>query len=179
MIKLTKILETITLQKNKWQPIPSSELKDFKKQIFDLIQTAYKPIGGHGGFQSVADVDNEKSFKVIDLDDDPDADAVVATKDRAGGSKHVGIGHDGSSAAKSGVIARQVADLKQRGHYVEVSGKMLDILKSKGVAIVNDEETVRKVLKGKDIKWNGDGSYSRHIDGLGTVTKVMMGKPKV
>ena len=56
---------------------------------------------------------------------------------------------------------------------------MLDILKSKGVAIVDDEATVRKVLQGKDITWNGDGSYSRNIPGLGVKTKVMMGKPKV
>ena len=178
MIKLTKILEAITLKKNKWQPIPSSELKQFQKDIFDLIMTAYKPIGGHGGFKNPSDVNPEKMFKVIDLDNDPEPDAVVVTKKRAGGSKHVGIGHDGSKPAKSGVINRQVADLKKSGHYVEVSGKMLDILKAKGVAIVDDEETVRKVLKGKDITWNGDGSYSRKIPGLGVKTKVMMGKPK-
>jgi hypothetical protein len=178
MIKLTKILEAITLKKNKWQPIPSSELKAFQKQIFDLIKTAYKPIGGHGGFKTPSDVDAEKFFTVIDIDSDPEPEAVVVTKKRGGGSKHIGLGHDGTSDAKRAVIQKKVKDLKTSGHYVEVSGKMLDILKSKGVPVVTDEDTVRKVLKGKDIEWHGDGSYSRHIGGLGTVRKVMMGKPK-
>jgi len=178
MIRLTKLVEAITLKKNKWQPIPSSELKQFQKDIFDLIMTAYKPIGGHGGFKKPTDVNPEKIFKVINIDNDPDPEAVVVTKKRAGGSKHVGLGHDGTKPAKRAVIQKKIKDLKTSGHYVEVSGKMYDILKSNGVPIVDDEKTVRKVLKGKDIEWHGDGRYTRKITGLGNVTKVMMGKPK-
>ena len=80
--------------------------------------------------------------------------------------------------AKSAAVARTVSSLNKNGYYIEVSGKIFDILKAKGVAIVNDEETVRKALKGKEIVWHGDGSYDRVIGGM-KLRKVMMGKPKV
>ena len=68
--------------------------------------------------------------------------------------------------------------MKLKGHYIEVSGKIYDILKAKGVPVVDDEETVRGALKGKEIKWHGDGSYDRIIGGE-KHRKVMMGKPNI
>ena len=47
-----------------------------------------------------------------------------------------------------------------------------------GVPVVDDEDTVRSVLKGKEIEWNGDGTYDREIGGQ-KHTKVMMGKPNI
>ena len=55
---------------------------------------------------------------------------------------------------------------------------MLEILVAKGVPMVTDEETIRKVLKGKDIKMNDDGTYQRHLGGE-LHTKTMMGTPAV
>jgi hypothetical protein len=60
---------------------------------------------------------------------------------------------------------------------VEVSGKMRDIFIGKGLAPVTDEATVRRALKGKELKWHGDGSYDRQIGGT-IHTKMMFGKPK-
>jgi hypothetical protein len=54
---------------------------------------------------------------------------------------------------------------------------MRDIFIAKGLAPVTDEATVRRALKGKELKWNEDGSYDRKI--AGTIhTKMMFGKPK-
>ena len=99
-------------------------------------------------------------------------------KKRAGGTKLVGMGHDGSKPAKRAAVAKTVNSLNKNGYYIEVSGKILDILKAKGVAIVNDEETVVAALKGKEIVWHGDGSYDRVIGGQ-KHRKVLMGKPVV
>ena len=44
--------------------------------------------------------------------------------------------------------------------------------------MVTDEETIRKVLKGKDIQMNDDGTYQRHLGGE-LHTKTMMGTPAV
>ena len=90
----------------------------------------------------------------------------------------VAMGHDGSSEAKSKVINHKVDQLRQRGYYVEVSGKMKDILLAKGLIPITDEETVRKVLKGKHLSWNPDGSYCREIGGC-THTKMLFGRPIV
>jgi len=172
-MKLTKIL-----LENNWRPLSSSEVQDDKDELFKMIDNAYAPLGGHPNVKSSDDVKSAADgYEVIDLDDDPEDDAVIMTKKRAGGTKLVGMGHDGSKPARSAAVAKTVSSLNKNGYYIEVSGKILDILKAKGVAVVDDEETVKKALKGKEIVWHGDGSYDRVIGGE-KHRKVMMGKPK-
>lgn len=171
----------MSLPKGKWQPIPSSELKDYEDEIFALISNAYAPIGGHPNYKSPSDVtgaEGSSEYEVINLDDDPEIDAVSVSKDKTGGKKFVATGHDGSSLAKSKIVNHKVELLKQPGYYVEVSGKIEDIFRAKGVEPVKDEELVRKVLGGKDIEWLGDGRYKRTIGG-NEFTKILMGKPKL
>ena len=165
-------------KKNTWRPLTPKELVLAKEILFNLISHAYEPIGGHPNLKSPEDINKAGDmFAVIDVDDDPDIDAVTVTKRRAGGTKHVAMGHDGGNKAKSAAVNHTASSLKKSGHYIEVSGKILDILKAKGVDIVDDEETVKKALKGKEIVWHGDGSYDRVIGGE-KHRKVMMGKPK-
>jgi len=167
------------LLENNWRPLSSSEVEDDKDELFRMIDNAYAPLGGHPNVTNPADVKSAADgYYVINLDDDPEDDATVLTKKRAGGTKLVGMGHDGSKPARSAAVAKTVSSLNKNGYYIEVSGKILDILKAKGVAIVDDEETVRAALKGKDIKWHGDGSYDRNLGGT-VHRKVMMGKPNV
>lgn len=171
-MKLTKIL-----LEQSWRPLSSAEIADDKEELFKLIDNAYAPLGGHPNVTGPGDIKTAgDNYSVIDLDDDPEDDATVTYKNRAGGKKLVAMGHDGTKPARSAAVAKTVDDLSKKGYYIEVSGKILDILKAKGVAIVDDEETVRKALKGKDIKWNGDGTYDRKL-GAKIHTKVMMGKP--
>ena len=174
-----KLRDIILEKKNTWLPIPPSELSKYKDELFDLIDTAYKPIGGHPNVTSPDSIPSAADlYTVIDLDDDPENDAVVLSKNRAGGIKHVGMGHDNTKPARSAAVNYTADSLKLKGHYIEVSGKIYDILKAKGVPVVDDEETVRGALKGKEIKWHGDGSYDRIIGGE-KHRKVMMGKPNV
>ena len=183
-MKLLKILAEREIEtpfkKNVWRPLTPDELVKAKEILFDLISNAYAPIGGHPNVNSPSDIGPEVGdmFAVIDVDNDPQPDAVAVTKRRAGGTKHVAMGHDGGRKAKSAAVNHTADSLKKVGHYIEVSGKILDILKAKGVDIVDDEETVRKALKGKEIIWHGDGSYDRVIGGE-KHRKVMMGKPKI
>ena len=86
MIKLIDLLNEIDIPKNSWKPISSSELKDVEDDILDLIQNAYGPIGGHPNYKSVGDLAGS-DYEVIDLDDDPEIDAVTVTKKRSGGTK--------------------------------------------------------------------------------------------
>ena len=181
MIKLIDLLNEIDIPKNKWTTIPSSELKDYDDEIFNLISTAYAPIGGHPNYKSAGNVSGSESdaeYEIIDLDDDPEIDAVSAAKPKAAGKKFTATGHDGSSAAKSKVVNHKADQLKSGGYYVEVSGKIKDIFKAKGVEAIDDEELVRKVLKGKEIEWLGNGEYKRTIGGK-EFTKALMGKPTV
>lgn len=177
MIKLMGLLGEIELPKNEWVPIPTSELKDYENEILNLIQNAYKPIGGNPNFKNKQDVTSQGAdYEVINLDDDEDIEGVSVSKQRPGGEKSVALGHDGSKDAKSAIIKRKVQKLKQQGHYIEASGKMAEILIGKGVTVVTDPKVISKALKGKDIKMNDDGTYQRYLGGK-LHTKMMLGKP--
>jgi hypothetical protein len=177
MIKLIDLLSEIDIKKNAWEPLSASEIGDIQDELFNLIQNAYANVGGHPNYNTPSDLPLEgDEFDVIDLDADPDIDAVNVMKIKPAGHKMVAMGHDGSSEAKSKVIAHQVQLLNKQGYYVEVSGKMKDILIAKGLTPITDEMIVRKVLKGKQLSWNPDGSYCREIGGCAH-TKMLFGRP--
>ena len=66
--------------------------------------------------------------------------------------------------------------LKKSGYYLEVSGKLKDILLAKGAPVVTDPELIKKVLKGKTIELNDDGTYQRFLGGE-KHTKTLLGNP--
>jgi len=177
MSKLIDLLNEIDIPKNIWFPLQPDELKDVEDDILDLIQNAYGPIGGHPNYKTVGDLAGS-DYTIVDLDDDPDIDAVTVTKQRAGGTKHVGMGHDGTSPSKRASISQTIRDLDKQGIYIEASGKMADILTKSNVTQVTDEDTIRKALKGKSIEMYDDGSYDRVLGGK-KYRKLMFGKPTV
>jgi hypothetical protein len=167
------------LPKGKWVNLDDVEQSEYAENIFDLIKTAYASIGGHSNYQSSTDVvgsEGDADYEVINLDDNPDIEAVSVSKSKQSGDKFVATGHDGSKIAKSAVVNHKADELKKSGHFIEVSGRIKDILLGKGVPMVTDEETIRRALKGKEIEMNDDGSYQRKIAGK-AYTKVLLGKP--
>jgi len=178
-LKNNPLLTETGFEKNVWIDLTPKEQDEFADEIFDLIDNAYSPIGGHPNYKSPTDVvgdEGDANYMVIDLDDDDDFDAVKVDKNKEAGNKAVAMGHDGSPKAKSAAINITALMLKEPGHYVEVSGKLKDILIAKGVPVVTDKETIEKVMKGKSIEMNDDGTYSRYIGGE-KHTKTLMGNP--
>tara|TARA_R110000796_G_scaffold36556_2_gene92993 strand:- start:333 stop:893 length:561 start_codon:yes stop_codon:yes gene_type:complete len=168
-----------SLEKNLWIGLTKDEQDDFAEEIFNLIDNAYSSIGGHPNYKSPSDVigaESDSTYTVIDLDGDEEIDAVSVEKERPGGLKSVAMGHDGSRPAKSASVNIHAIMLKKPGHYIEVSGVLKDILIAKGVPVVIDAPIIRKVLKGKEIEMNDDGTYQRYIGGH-RHTKTLMGNP--
>ena len=178
--------------KNKYIEPSSSELDINKEQLFNLIQTAYAPIGGHLKFKSPDDIKDPdlKFWKMADIDADPDIDVVYFGKKTPFGVKHTGMGHDGDKANVKKLLIKKSAELKTPGNYVEVSKGAFDSFVGKGnVPIIDDEETVRKVLgdrRSDQMTWYGkhpkgkkpgNGWYTRKIGGR-EVDKTMIGNPK-
>ena len=176
--------------KNKYITPSSSELDINKETLFNLIQTAYAPIGGHLKFKSPDDIKDPdlKFWRMADIDDDPDIDVVYFGKKTPFGVKHTGMGHDGDKANIKKLLIKKSAELKTPGNYVEVSKGAFDSFVGKGnVPIIDDEETVRKVLgdrRSKETTWYGkhpkgtkpgNGWYTRKIGGK-EVAKTMIGK---
>ena len=179
---LHKYFKNQYLLEGDWDKLSPTEASDEADDIIELIKSAYAYIGGHSNFKSISDVDKETGrgaeYEVIDLDDDGDIDAVNVSKRKAAGEKFVATGHDGSREAKRAVITHKIDRLKKPGFYVEVSGKIKDILLKAGVPQVTDEATIKKALAGKDITMNDDGSYTRSIAGT-QHEKIMLGTPLV
>ena len=165
--------------RDKWVNLSDKEKGEYADDIFNLINTAYAPIGGNVNYKSAADVlgaEADADYEVINIDDDPEIDAVSAYKKQPAGNKLAAIGHDGSPIAKSKIINHYANLLKQKGYYLEVSGKLKDILLTKGAPVVTDPEVIKKVLKGKDVKMNDDGTYERYLAGE-VRTKTLLGNP--
>lgn len=169
-----------------WLDADKKYLEKFKEEIFDLIKQTYKPIGGHPNIKSPNDITGNdiSQWEFVNVDKDPDPDAVSGTKKKPAGNKFVVGATDGSPAAKKAYLHSRINALKRPGNYVEVSHKIADILLARGVPVVDDPEKVKKTLN-KDITWvgenpphKGDGWYSRKIDGK-TLTKILLGNPKV
>ena len=178
MIKLKDLLNE-ALPKNKWIKLTKKDLSDFRNEIFDLVKKTYASIGGHPNIKSPSDISLSTIdyWDGIDVDDDPDPDAVSGAKRRKGGKKYTLGATDGSSPAKRAYVGSRIKNLKKSGHYAELSHKIADIMASTGVPIVDDEAAVRKVLVGKKINWLGDGWYERAVGGK-KFKKRMFGKPK-
>jgi hypothetical protein len=167
------------LPKGQWVDLSSDEKVEYAKDIFDLINTAYAPIGGNLNYKSEADVlgsEADTDYEVVNIDDDPEPDALISYKDKESGKKLTAMGHDGSSQAKSKSLNRMADLLKKPGYYLEVSGKLQDILLAKGAPVVKDKNVIQKVLKGKKLEFNEDGTYKRTIGGE-EHTKTLLGKP--
>lgn len=169
------------LVKNKWTTLSPSQKKLYAEQIFALIENAYRELGGHPNYTSPRDVYTSEAYSnysVIDLDDDSDIDAVNVSKKTAFGKKFVATGQDGTKPAKKRVLDYKTRLLKRPYFYVEVSGKLKDILVSRGVPIVRNPVKIREILKGKKLRFNSDGTYQRKI-GDKIYTKMLIGTPNI
>ena len=180
--------------KNKWKKMTLQQVKkdpQLQEELFELLRKAYAPIGGHIKIKRPTDLVNGEItlFEVVDIDDNPDADAFIAIKNKPAGLKHVGMGHNGTKDAKKDILNHKAKELQSRGVFAEVSDAIAHVFLTKyDVPTVDSEAEVRKVLKGKDIEWVGahpsgkypdhPGWYYRKIAGHRHM-KIIVGRPKV
>jgi hypothetical protein len=158
-------------------------------ELYQLIATAYAPIGGHLKFASGKDLTGDECLVVVaaDIDNDPDADVVSISKRRPYGLKSTAMGHDGSRSAKTEIVKHKAKQMKRAGNYAEMSDAIAHIMITRyDVPAVQDARRVREVL-GKKIEWVGahpDGKYPKHkgwyyrtIGGKRKL-KIMLGHPR-
>mgnify|MGYP000144077589 CR=1 FL=1 len=66
-------------------------------------------------------------------------ETVSITKGKPSGKKFVATGHDNTKPSRSKVVNHKADLLKHKGYFIEVSGKIEEILKAKGVEVVDDD----------------------------------------
>jgi len=191
--------EDLDIPKGQWADLDPADIKasqsplnvDLSDQLYDLIQIAYEPIGGNYDYKNSGELPgDEDRWMAIDIDDDPEPDAMRAGKTKDAGVKMSIAGHDGTKAAKDAYIDKTADLLFRQGYYAEMSKKIAHIMiKYYDVPAVEDPEKVQSVLGNpKPIKWIGahpegkypnvNGWYTRDIAGNKDVLKIMLGNPK-
>lgn len=163
--------------------------KELEADVFDLIQKSYANIGGHLKIRTPSDVSREYSvWNLVDVDDDPEPDVarLSSPSPETGGLKGGAVATDGTPVAKAELLNLLRTFYNKPGNWSEVSGALAKVLISKlGLPTVNDKDKVQRILKGKNITWNGDvnpegdnlgasGWYTRDIAGH-QHTKIIVG----
>jgi hypothetical protein len=164
---------------------------ELSTEFFNLIQIAYSEIGGHSKVKSPEDVFADPDWnwwEGVDLHGSKDFDLIMFGSKTRFGIKFVGVGHDGTSQAKRAYIQDRADDLVKPGYYVEVSGKLAEILIAQyNCPQVSDKRDVEKVL-GKEIEWTGEceespdaagNSWYKRTIGGHLHSKIMLGRPRV
>ncbi len=162
-----QIIEKNSYPKNKWIELNGSELSEYQDELYDIINKTYSSIGGNPKIKSPKDINtSDLNFWITtDVDDDPEMDALMAGKTTKFGKKFTIGGSDGGSDAKKILIQTLADKLKVKGNYAELSHTIADILGSKNVNVIKDEDLIRTVL-GKEIEYLQDGYYNREIGGI-------------
>ena len=190
--------EDYDVPKNQWHNIPLEDIKkaaeeqggeiNIASELYDLIDVAYQKIGGHFDFQSPEDLPSDYTdWIAVNVDNDPQPDALRVSKEKEAGQKMSAAGHDGSRAAINAYVAKTAELLKSGGFYGEMSKGVAHVMITRhGVPFVGQHEDVEKVL-GKTVKWVGthpegkypgyDGWYIRKIGGEHQDMKIMLGRP--
>ena len=173
----TNEAEATPIPKNKYIELDKSQLQAHKDILYDLISASYKSKGGNPEFNVSDDIikSDINIWYAADIDKDPEIDVTIGAKKKAAGTKVAVMGQDGSPEAKKSVVTKMTQLLKKRGYYAELSP---DLAQKFNVDIITDEDIIKKVLQKDDIKFTGNGHYSRSIDGI-TRTKVLVGQPIV
>lgn len=179
--------------KGDWVDIPLGDISndpeniDITDELYALIEPSYAPIGGHIDFQKPADLpSNHTHWTAVDVDGDPEPDAVRVGKQKTGGLKMTAGASDGTTAGKKAYVAKTGELLDTPGNYGELSGAIAHVMITRANApYVDNPEDVQKIL-GKKVEWIGEhpnGKYPQHPGWYARVLggkkhmKIMMGKP--
>ena len=182
-------------KKGEWIDIPTGDLRskdpentDISDELFDMISKSYAGIGGHIDFQSADDLpSNHTDWKAVDVDYDPEPDAVRIGKNSPAGLKMTGGASDGDKQGKKAYIDKTAEMLNTPGNWGEFSNAIAHVMITRYQSpYVDNEADVEKLLKGKDVEWLGahpqgkypgyDGWYRRQLGGKKHL-KIMMGRP--
>jgi len=182
--------------KNEWFLLQPGDPRreEVKSELYDMVCTTYESVGGHPKICDLNSLDRYTYWIVEDLDDDPQIDVAMFGKPKPMGNKLGAAANDGSRAAASAYKTKS-AELR-KGETIggvgnwwgEVSGKPAYALLKRGAPVIEDEATVRALLKGKPIEWHGKhpdpaatplfqsawGWYTRTDLGF---TKIIVGTP--
>jgi len=168
--------------KNKWIRLKEEDkLEELKDNLYVLVNNAYSKLGGHVSIQNPDDVLKRDYWLAVDIDSDPDADAVIFGKRTKYGIKISGIGHDGENRSKRELLETLIRLLNKRGFFIEASGRLKDFLENADVKYISDIKILKHIFTdSKNIELSENGEYVRDlIEGNKTEIEKLFGIPLI
>jgi len=183
MIKLGNIINELEIPSGKWVDMKMSDIDaSGMKLIWSMYKTAYKGQGLDLSAGSASEMQSKyKAIMLIDVDDDKQPDAFIVYKITPFGKKIALLAADVKKQdAKTMVKKKSVELVNTSGWFIEASGVMEYIMKSKNAPVVRDEEKILAILGNeKKPEFVGDGYYTRSLSKVDKrITKRIYGKPR-
>ena len=137
-------------------PRHQAEKEKHAEHVFNLVQNAYKPIGGikGNGFRDPADMVKNVPMWKLHKDSEGKVRAVKLYKDK-GGRKGVAAASDGSEEGKRALANMMRDEVKQKRSYSEISDRALSFLKKQHGDIASHalpHHEVRRLMPDEEIR---------------------------
>ena len=183
MIKLGNIMNELEIPSGKWVDMKMSDVDTSgMKLIWSMYKIAYTSQGLDLSANSASEMQSKyKAIMLIDVDSDKQPDAFIVYKVTPFGKKIALLAADVKKQdAKRTLVRKSVELVNTSGWFIEASGVMEDIMKSKNAPVVRDEEKILSILGNeKKPQFVGDGYYTRSLSKVNKrITKRIYGKPK-
>lgn len=158
-----------------WQEVSRSDLSpDLLDRVWDMYKASYAKIGLKAS--SVDEMVSDYDVWRIAYEGDVPVAFSVATSTPFGVKSGLS-GSDGSAAGK-GILKKLYSTIyKQSGNYAEVSHAVEHIVTKSGAPVVCAVYAPMILKKKVDISEDGI-HYSRNLQNVGKVTKVLVGRPR-
>lgn len=167
----------IVTTKKHWYVIDNKDILKVSDNIIDLVKTAYSTTKDGSFVNNKSDIKRSFYWNAIDIDEYPDADAVIFGRKSPNGIKIQGIGHDGQVVAKKAVITKLIQLLNKNGYWVEASDALEHVLYKSNVPYVENEAMANSIFPNTNLKMIGDrGKYTRSESGK-IIKETIFGKP--
>jgi hypothetical protein len=154
--------------------VSGGDREDWEDRVFEMVVTTYQKIGVPVN-QPRDLMEFDRWYLYLNTKDQPVA--FTLTKTTTFGIKAGLAGSNGSSEGKRIAIANLRSNFFKSGHYGEVSHAVEGIATAAGAPVVCNAYAPK--ILGKPVEPHEDGiHYTRNISGVGTVQKVLVGKPK-
>jgi hypothetical protein len=171
-MKLKKIYNEL-LSERYINVIEPQDKSKYANDIWDMLQSSYKDIGGYKGVSSVEElISTTHLWKLVRI-----GSKIVAFclyKDYKG-RKSIAMGTDGSPEGKKAIMDIWAEDLKQSRSWSEVSGKAEHLKLKQGFKPIPNKYA-EEILNKEILNLNSDGiHYTRLISGV-PYEKVIVGE---
>lgn len=167
--------------KNEWVDLSKEDRIKLKKEIWEIVDIAYKPIGGHVRIVNPESIVNDPDLRfwtATNVDNEPYTDVVIFSRP-LNGYKISGWGHDGSKISRKELIKKLISLLKTKDFWIEVSGRPAEVLINSG-CVYCELDIVEKIFPKSIINWIGNGIYTRTLEnGEITEEEYLIGNPKI